>query len=196
MIEQAMRRWPAVAAASRPLAKQRILIVEKMGRRRVLNVPAMADYLRAAFAVQVDVIRPDTLSLQDGIVEYLSSSVIITPQGGTSFGIAFARARSSVVIVTSWDPNYNAANGLDRYLWEHNHRLTEFYYDVEPSDITILPPGNASHPSNGDWQTFGSVTVNLARMGRVVASALTSAEHELDIPTPSFSKHMNSAFLP
>jgi hypothetical protein len=194
IIQRAMRRWPAVAAASRPLAKQRILILEKTGRRRILNVQELAAYLRGAFAVEVVVIRPADLPLEDVIAEFLSSSVVVTPQGGISFNAAFARARSSVVFLNVWSPTHNSATSLERFFWEHAHRLVDFYYDVRQPEITILPPGNTTNPSESDFNTHGSVTVNLARMGRVVASALTSAEHELEIPAPSFSKHMNHAF--
>jgi hypothetical protein len=196
IIERAMRRWPSVEAASRPLAKQRLLIFEKTGRRRILNVQSLAEYLRGAFAVEVEVIRPGDLPLQDVIAKCISSSVILTPLGGISFNVAFARARSSVVFVTAWDAKHKAASGFERYIWEQVHRLTDFYYDVRLPEITVLPPGNVTHPSIADFRNHGSVTVDMARMGRIIVSALTSAEQELGIPAPSFSKHMNHIFRP
>jgi hypothetical protein len=196
ILQRAIHRWPIVAAASQPLVKQRILVFDKTGRRRILNTQAIVDYLKAAFEVEVALIRPDNLATEVCIAETLQSSVILTPIGGISFGVAFARARSSVVFVTTWDPDKKIAYSFERHIWEQAHRFNDFYYDVKLNETTILPPGHAVNPTYDDYFYYASVTVDLARMGRVVASALTSAEHELEIPGPSFSKHMNHAFRP
>jgi hypothetical protein len=195
MIARAMMKFPSVyAAATQKFSGQRVVIIRKKGRRAVLNIDELAEHIRKTFLVPVDIINPAEIKTQEQIAVMLTATLVITPAGGISFICPFVRARAPVIFVGHWSPTWNHSSQLERHDWEPARHVTDLYYDVHFSDITVLPPANLTNPGDHDYATYGAATVNLARMSRIVASGLLIAERELDIPAPSFSMASAQSF--
>jgi hypothetical protein len=112
--------------------------------------------------------------------------LIVTPEGGISFISAFVRAHTPMIFVGYWSPVASSSLHIEKVAWQPVRRLNDLYYDVQPSEITILPPGNPQQPTAVDYMHYGAATVDLSRMSRLVASGLLIAERELNLDAPSY----------
>lgn len=195
MLQRAMALFPSVReAASIKHSRQRVVVVKKVGRRAILNVEELADHLRTTFDVRIDVINPAGMDLHEQMALALSSTLILTPEGGISYISAFVRARTPVIFVGHWVPSRNISEHLDWHVWQPARRFVPLLYDVRASEVTVLPPGNTTHPADMDYHIHGGVTIDALRMSRLVASGLLIAEREFGVPPPSFSMARSSAF--
>lgn len=187
-IRSAMQQYPSVRqAAEVPLDRQRVVVIEKRGRRALLNAAELAAHIRATFRVQVSVVNPAELKLVDQVAVMLSSTLVVTPPGGISLACAFVRARTPVIFIGYWSPTNGRSELLEGYLWPHVRRIVTLHYKVRRSEVTVLPPGDANRASEWDYQFYGGTSVDLKRMTRLVASGLSVAERELPgLRVPSF----------
>ena len=187
IMQRAAQRWNEVkAAASAPLTEQLIVVLEKEGRRRVLNSKELAVSMQSVFNVSVVSVDPGSLSLASQIKIAQRATVIVSPCGGISFFTSFMRPHTATVIVGYWDPISGRSKNMEEFFWRWLPHRNDLYYDVEEKDITILPPGNTTHPMPMDFRNFGAVTVQLPRMLEIVAAALHSSEVTLGLGRESF----------
>jgi hypothetical protein len=195
MLQRAMALFPSVReAANIKHSRQRVVVIKKVGRRAILNVEELVHHLKRTFDVKVDVVNPAGMDLHEQMALALSSTLILTPEGGISFISAFVRARTPVIFVGHWVPSRNISDHLDWHVWQPARRFVPLFYDVRASEVAVLPPGNTTHPTDTDYHIHGGVTIDKLRMSRVAASGLLIAEREFDIPPPSFSMAQSSAF--
>lgn len=184
-LQGASALWPSVRAAIHkdlsslpPL----ILILEKKGRRRVINHDDIVSHLKKAFPqASVESVDPALLSFADQISLAQQVAVLVSPCGGISFFAMFLRSGSSAIFLGYWDDASKRSVNMEGWLWRHLPGLHELYYDVYHSEIFILPPGNASRASWDDYRNHGSLLLDTKRLEVLVASALHTSEHSMGL---------------
>lgn len=186
-IQSAASKWRNVReAVSMPITKQKIIVLQKHGRRRLLNHNELVRDLRNTFNVDVDSVDPSKLPLPEQVALAQRATVIISPCGGISFFSAFLRKHTSTVFIGYWDTGSNSSRNMEEPFWKWLPHLTDLYYDVRLEEVTILSPGNRTARNFIDYRNYGSTTVNLNRMRSLIASALFSSEHNLKLAPHSF----------
>lgn len=181
LLKRAADKWPNVQnAVAQKITKHHVVVLEKKGRRRILNHDALVKHLRSLYTSVVSV-EPSALSLAEQFVVAQKTTVLVTPSGAMSYLAAFMRPGAAAVFVGHWDPSKNTSDHLDQVFWRHDFTLTDLYYDVRKDEVTILPPGNITRPGFWDYRDHGSVTVNLKRITDLVASAMMSVDAKLPL---------------
>ena len=184
LIEHIVQGAAPDEAAARPLS-QRIILVDKDGRRRITNLDPLANYLRAVFQIPVDIVSTlPQMPLPAQVARLRTYSVMVSPCGGISFAAAFMAPGSSAVFTGFWDPVANSTRQMEQHIWNKGLALRDFYYPTHGSDVTVRVPELGGPERNWydkinlsqRYRDYGDVTVSLPHMARVVYDALYSAE--------------------
>jgi len=172
MISSAATKDIMVKKASRHfLFDHLVLIIEKLGRRKIINHENLVRHISKSFKVKVISINPEKLSYFEQIALAQQATVTITPCGGISFFTSFMRPYTVSIYMGYWDSKKKKSQIMDAWNWLPLH--IDIYYDVEFKEISILPPPSFwENPSPKDYKNNGAVTVNLEKMQNLVASAL------------------------
>ena len=161
--------------------KHLVVVIIKKGRRHVINTDYLVNNLQRMFDVEIVAVNPITLPFHRQIELALRATVIITPAGGISWFASFAAPKCAVIFFGQWSKTTNSSNHMEVFFWQQVDDILDYYYEPKLEEVRILPPGNASHPEEDDYQNYGSLIVNCNRFVKLVAKVLTISNniHEI-----------------
>jgi len=126
------------------LSRQQITVVQKKGRRNILNFP---DVLRATRGYGVDVVvyDPTVQTWEQQLEIMLRTTVLVTVPGGISFLAGFLQSSSVGLFFDAWDFHANRSYPLEGYWWEGLSAFRFLTYDYDASEASF--PAGATDPS-------------------------------------------------
>ena len=167
-----------------------VLLIIKHGRRALLPAayrPLMA-LIKSRLELPVLAIKPAELPLRVQLAYARQSCIGVTPDGGTSFLLAFLPAGGAVVVLGS----------LERWLWSFDSRLRAFYCQPRRTDaVNPCPP--SAHGAATSPLTNPAVGSGVARGSRrqaevsVVSHGLSTDCYELEPVRRCVSRALLSA---
>lgn len=125
------------------LSRQQITVVQKKGRRNLLNFD---DVLRATrgYDVEVVVYDPTVQSWEQQLEIILRTTVLVTVPGGISFLAGFLQSSSVGLFFDAWDFQTNRSYPLEGYWWESLTAFRFLAYDYDASEASF--PAGVSDP--------------------------------------------------
>eukprot|EP00667_Euglena_gracilis_P008110 EG_transcript_8210 len=158
--------------------RQAVLIIRKLGRRRILNVDALKEHLRLCFpGLPVSITTMD-LPAAEQVWRLNNATVVVAPSGTVAYSALFMHRHSVLIQVDRYMPSTQRSVPTDQYVFM-NAGVRFMAYDVNPAEIRIETHGmKFAKRANADWQYngFGSVAINTLRMARMVFWALKTVE--------------------
>jgi hypothetical protein len=171
--------------SSTPVRSQLLVFIQKVGRRRFINLDMLVEKSKMAFGVETLVINPGEMSIVEQITVAQRATVTFMPCGGISFFNAFLRKGATAIVADYWDAHIKDSLSMDGYFWDRI--LSGFQtlrYTLQEDDIVIEAPGNATARTWRDIRDYGATTIDLERAMRLIDRALYMAEHIFLIESP------------
>ncbi|KAM0790426.1 hypothetical protein ACM66B_003307 [Microbotryomycetes sp. NB124-2] len=159
--------------------RQRITIMYKAGRRTFTNYDELEQNLRDRFQVEVQLLDPERVNLEEQLRVLQQTTVLVSPCGGISFSAAFLPPGAALVVSDYWDTRANRSYAMDMYIFTQMSDLTPFTYTVEKKDVSYDIEKVWAGDRDNEWilyRNYADVTVYLERMQSYVLAAIAHAE--------------------
>jgi hypothetical protein len=172
-VEHVMARY-GIRPRDRP-RRQRIVIFQKNGKRRLLDPEDIATRLGATFNVSTEVVGVASLSLQQQMELVSNATLVISPCGGISFSAAFLPYNGAAIFMGYWNPNKNRTDQMEDYIFDRFTRFHSLYYETTPEE-TDLSGADPKADAWGNYREYGNVRPEHGKLESMVYSALLRVE--------------------
>eukprot|EP00667_Euglena_gracilis_P012218 EG_transcript_12546 len=159
--------------------QQRVLVIRKQGKRRVLNTAELVAHLQVCFpGVPVAEGTMDVSPLAQ-LQALNAATVVIAPSGTVAYSVLFAPKHTVLIQVDRFVPSTNTSHGADQYVFM-NAGVHFMAYSLRQSETRMEYGKKAqwARRADPDWQhlSFASVMVDTLRMAHLVYWALRKAQ--------------------
>ncbi|KAI9029226.1 hypothetical protein DFJ74DRAFT_657539 [Hyaloraphidium curvatum] len=170
---------------------QRILLLEKKGKRAVANVRALAAHLARTFGVPTDVLNPSDLKFPAQMDAMARTTVLITPCGGIAFSSLFLPPGAAMVYVCYHEPATGRAGSIEN-VFRTSTSVAALYYPTEAhearvpqrEELAALRERYGEHVQPA--RDLSVIEPDPRKLALVVHAALLHAEAHMGLPSPSF----------
>ena len=120
--------------------KQKITLLWKQGKRRVIENFDEIVAIAKEFGHEVYVMDPSTLSVEEQIMEMRKTTVLVTVPGGISFIAGFLQPPAVALITDIWSVFENRSVPLEDHVWEALGAFNFYRYNYQINE-TVFPQG-------------------------------------------------------
>ena len=121
-------------------SEQQITILQKHGKRRVIENFDEIVAVAKEFGHKVNVMDPSTLSVEEQIIKMRKTTVLITVPGGISFIAGFLQPPSVALMTDIWNYRSNQSIPLEDHVWEALGAFNFYRYEYQINEA-IFPQG-------------------------------------------------------
>ena len=143
--------------------QQKVLIIDKKGRRRVTNSELLSKYVTDTFGVECQTLSSHLLHApaSEQIKSLQGFTVILTPVGGISMPLFFSQRGTAVVFISH-------INWEDLFFNNANH-IIDLYYICSDEEVI-------HHDKVANQWNDASITPDLDKLGEVIKRAMIQHE--------------------
>lgn len=179
------------------LREQRVVLVDKKGRRRMKNIQAIENRIKNTFDVTTTILDVTKLSLREQMEEMTSTSVLVAPCGAVSFINTFLPAGAAMVIPCFLDMDVGQPRQMDELIWTTSAHVADFYYPLEENEVSLNEESAAPQRFDDDhknetfmlYRDFADIVISdYGKLDLLLSQALLHAEASFGFTLPSFKR--------